>query len=617
MKTQLTLTASAILVAAGSLAAQQPSMMRGIGWRTDEIHTIAEPINGYNSVGIPDGMGVFPNPDGPGVILYVNHELNPGNGEPYTLANGTMLTGTRISRFVVDRNADGSANLIDGRLAYDTIVDENGVVVTDPAQINKTGNAIDGMARFCSGGSIQAGTFGFVDDIYACGEETSTSFHPTGGAVFMIDVDTDTLYSVPALGLGAWENVTPVETGDPQTVALLLADDTSGAPLWLWVGVKSGTDFLDRNGLSNGNLYYWKSNGTETSPEDFNTAGTLSGAFELFTGDQFSGTSDDLRGAAQANGAFQFSRPEDVSTNPADGTQVVFASTGRGSSFPSDNWGTTYLVDIDFPVAGAPTADITILADSDGLSVPDEGVRSPDNLVWADNGLIYIQEDRSTSPSSLFGGVTGIDASMWELDPNTQAITRVGEINRSVILPLDASDLAPSTLGLWESSGVIDVTSFFPTAPGETLLIANVQAHGIRDGSIGDNPLRDEGGQIFFMSNAGLDSSVRCQPSVAGANITWDVTNGTPGNGYAIVVAFANAGAAPEGFFFGISPTFPEFAITSGPLLGVLNSNGDASFTIPVAGGICPLGIRLDTVALELGGLGTPVQAGPATTIDI
>ena len=51
---------------------------------------------------------------------------------------------------------------------------------------------------------------------------------------------------------------------------------------------------------------------------------------------------------AAAAGAFEFSRPEDVATNPADGTQVVMASTGRASLYPSDNWGTTYLIDLDF-----------------------------------------------------------------------------------------------------------------------------------------------------------------------------------------------------------------------------------------------------------------------------
>ncbi len=35
-----------------------------------------------------------------------------------------------------------------------------------------------------------------------------------------------------------------------------------------------------------------------------------------------------LRREAKAGGAFQFSRPEDVSTHPSIGTQAVLASTG-------------------------------------------------------------------------------------------------------------------------------------------------------------------------------------------------------------------------------------------------------------------------------------------------
>lgn len=71
--------------------------------------------------------------------------------------------------------------------------------------------------------------------------------------------------------------------------------------------------------------------------------------------------------------AFRFSRPEDVSSNPVDGTQIVMASTGLGGVFPSDNWGTTYLIDIEFEdilkkplnqIDGIP-AVIKILYDSD------------------------------------------------------------------------------------------------------------------------------------------------------------------------------------------------------------------------------------------------------------
>ena len=38
-----------------------------------------------------------------------------------------------------------------------------------------------------------------------------------------------------------------------------------------------------------------------------------------------------------------------------------------------------------------------------GLPVPDAGIRSPDNLCWAEDGFVYVQEDKSTTPGALFG----------------------------------------------------------------------------------------------------------------------------------------------------------------------------------------------------------------------
>jgi hypothetical protein len=209
---------------------------------------------------------------------------------------------------------------------------------------------------------------------------------------------------------------------------------------------------------------------------------------------------DTLQAEADALGCFSFSRPEDLTTNPLDGSQAAFASTGRGQLYPSDNWGIIYAVDVDFE---AMTALLVILHDADGLPIPDAGIRSPDNMEWAGDGKIYAQEDRSTSPGSLFGGTTGIEASVWQLDPVTRAFTRVAEIDRTVIAPSDATDSGAGDIGNWESSGILDVTSLFDTRPGEQLFLCTVQAHGIRDGSIGDNPLLDEGGQLLFLSKGG------------------------------------------------------------------------------------------------------------------
>ena len=75
-----------------------------------------------------------------------------------------------------------------------------------------------------------------------------------------------------------------------------------------------------------------------------------------------------LRRFAREAGAFLLSRPEDVATNPADGTQAVIVSTGRQGLFnDADIWGTTYVFDVDFvfddsgefdPAASTTTAKI-------------------------------------------------------------------------------------------------------------------------------------------------------------------------------------------------------------------------------------------------------------------
>lgn len=85
-------------------------------------------------------------------------------------------------------------------------------------------------------------------------------------------------------------------------------------------------------------------------------------------------------------------------------------------------------------------------------------------------------------------------------DPVTRAFTRVGEIDRSVVLPAGSTDSGAGDLGNWESSGILDVTDIFGTAPGERLYLLNIQAHGIRDGLIGGNNFLVQGGQILFAS---------------------------------------------------------------------------------------------------------------------
>jgi hypothetical protein len=87
------------------------------------------------------------------------------------------------------------------------------------------------------------------------------------------------------MGRGAWENITELCTGSRNTVAFILADDTSpfdadgdgekeAAPLFLYIGTKRNGDFLDRNGLRDGKLYVWVAlDPNVRSPIDFSGSG--------------------------------------------------------------------------------------------------------------------------------------------------------------------------------------------------------------------------------------------------------------------------------------------------------------------------------------------------------
>lgn len=528
MSTQCFARAALLAAGVGALAAAQltsyPSMLQtsspatGNGWTATPLWTVGDTIGNYTPVGIPDGIFAFA--QGPNAAnVLVNHELSASQGATYTLANGTQLKGARVSSFKIRRGVTATgqiaANVFRAGLAYEAIYDRQGMPVTSATQLNEGTSPSNGLDRLCAASGVAAGQYNFVDDIHFCGEETGKPSVPHGGSFWPIDVDAKAMWAAPALGRGAWETACALDPQDSSKVALLLGDDTEGAPLYLYVGQKNAGSggFLDRNGLEVGKLYAWKAGNGDLTPQQFNGVGSFrSGSFvELVVknpllagqpGHDAAGwlDSDLLQAQADSLGCFSFSRPEDVSTNPFDGTQAAFASTGRGQLFPADNWGDVYVVDVDFATL---EADVLIVADADALTVPDAGIRNPDNLDWARDGKIYVNEDKSTNPSSLFGAATGIEASVWRLDPVTKLAKRVAEIDRSSVAPLGTTDSAPTDLGNWESSGILDVTHLFGTAPGERLLLVDVQAHSLTNGPLGGSANLVQGGQLLFLSRVG------------------------------------------------------------------------------------------------------------------
>ncbi|MBE9137837.1 esterase-like activity of phytase family protein [Nodosilinea sp. LEGE 07088] len=536
----------------------QPAQVSGLnGYTVDPLVTIGDEINGYLPPGIPDGMGALALDENT-VRLFVNHELSNTAGYAYTLASGAELTGARVSYFDIDK---ATRTVVDAGAAYDTIYNRAGEVVDEATDLE-----FEGINRLCSAQLIEANQFGdgngLADAIFFTGEETN------GGTEFALDVATGQLWAVPWMGRAAWESVTELDAGTTDRVALLIGDDREAAPLLLYVGEKNavGDDsFLDRNGLAQGKLYAWVPDSGVDSPDDEDTAPDPTGfngtgnsqagtwvELDYYRPDLASedgSTGYDSQGfATQAQqdslafevaGAFQFSRPEDVATNPADGTQVVLASTGRGARFPEDNWGTTYKIDVDFNESGDPlTAQLDILYDGDDagsgqFAGPDFGLRSPDNLDWSPDGNIYIQEDRSTEVDP-FGVASGEEASIWKLAPDSGELTRVAQINRTTGVPDGQTDGAIGDIGNWESSGIIDVSTLFGEDPGE-LFLFNVQAHSLRDGIIDAADLV-QGGQIAFLSDPAELTGFAALPAdtfAEGPNAGGDDGTGAPisGNG--------------------------------------------------------------------------------------
>ena len=556
------------------------------GFQTKALFTIGETLEdtagqlnpttagAYTPPGILDGLGAI-ELDANTVRVFANHELLNFRGYDYSVSNGSggtfTLDGARISYFDVNKTTH---EIEDAGLAYDTIYDANGVVATDNSFL---ANNLIGFSRFCSSVLVEQHQFGagigLENPIYFAGEEDGGNFNPVGGAEWALDIATGNIWHVPDMGRGAWENITEVDTGTTTHVAFILADDSSpfnadadaedeAAPLYLYVGEKDTTgDFLAQNGLRDGTLFVWVSDTGELTPLDYHTSGTLAGKWVAVdnsrdmskaseTGgmgyDEFGyPTQRNLWTQAEALGAFGFSRPEDVAFNPSNGSEIILASTGVDTYAVDattgngvDTFGTIYTVDTDFTNLSAPTASVTIVYDGDADAT--RALRSPDNLDWADDGKIYVQEDEAeedtlSGDEVLFGAgaVNPKEAGIVQLDPTSGATMRVATIDRSVVLdpttgerPFD-TDLGRS--GEWESSGILDVSSLFGEDAG-TLFLFNVQAHGIEDQTdinvdsrINDNDLV-EGGQLLFLHKGNISTN-----DPAGSISIIDVSGGVRG----------------------------------------------------------------------------------------
>jgi hypothetical protein len=319
----------------------------GAGYLVDPVWTVGDTFQGatgalnattagnFSPVGTPDGLGAY-SLNATTVRVFMNHEIelptSGSSGYPFTLASGAVLSkgGARVTYFDIDK---GSRRVVDTGLAINRMYNRSGAEVT-PANVAQL--ELGGLDRMCSSSLFEPNLWGagrgLADRIYITGEETSTAFgHPHGGTCWALDTSNGDFWALPDLGRGSWENAALVDTGSTTHVAFLLGDDAQGTPLYLYVGVKNAAGtFLQRNGLSGGQLYVWKATNGNTTPQQFNgTNGnglTRAGTWVAINarnianagtaGHDAAGYKNDttLQNEADALGAFSFSRPEDLST---------------------------------------------------------------------------------------------------------------------------------------------------------------------------------------------------------------------------------------------------------------------------------------------------------------
>ena len=452
----------------------------------DRVPETSDPTREFQMIGIPDGLGAHANSNGT-TTLYMNHELTSSTQSEPNVGRA-LNRGAFVSK--VELDADG--DVVSAERAYDWVYNENEFV--GPAA--EVGNATRGFSRFCSG-SIAGPPDGFDRWIYFANEEEGTpsaSFDGKGGlSVAIVD---NNAYALPKLGRFAWENtlVQPNEGG--RTVIMGMEDGPAdlnpaneNSQLYMYVGKKdnrAGAGVLRRNGLDNGELYVLvpanPSNGSEAT---FQT-GSIEVEWKLIpnAGDL---TEPQLEAASDAVGAFRFARPEDGAFNKRNRNEFYFVTTGGAAG--ANSLGRLYTLDMHPGNVTQPgTLEVVYNADHVIAAGGDIAI-SPDNIDTSTDYLM-INED-GTTESRVVMGAKGRDGSIWRFDIGRDGVDASSALRVAELDPPARDGIAVGP-GVWETSGIIDASSFFG---GDTWLF-DVQA---QPATTAPFPNTVEDGQLLLM----------------------------------------------------------------------------------------------------------------------
>ncbi len=350
-------------------------------------------------------------------ILVVNHEYpNPlfQSGGTYkggaskttrTLINEKKAVGMSVIR--VQRGKDGKWAMVAGDQYNRRIDATTPCVLTGPAAELDGGPNVVGSLANCSGGQTPWGTALSCEENFqdypvkapaGYGWEAKTYGKRHYG--WVVEVDPFDPKSTPrkhtAMGRFRHENVA-IRVAADGTVVAYMGDDKADSCVYKFVADKKLTDPKDRAGnlsiLESGKLYAADFATGTWKLLDYDSQTALKEAKDSKGQLLFKSQAEvlaDARAAALALKATPMDRPEDIEIHPKDGSVYIALTnnTGHGNFHGQ----IVRLVEADNNPA-AENFDWSIFA----VGGPQSGFSSPDNMVFDDDGNLWMVTDVSSS----------------------------------------------------------------------------------------------------------------------------------------------------------------------------------------------------------------------------
>lgn len=529
---------------------------------TDLVPLTGSPATPYEMAGLMDGMGAFDNGDGT-VTIFICHEINTLNG----VARKHGATGAFITEMIVDKQTLAVISAQD-------LIDR--VVLADGTVRSVANNNPLAMGRFCSGDVPEVSAFwnaasglGTTERMFLCGEEFANQ-----GLLFAAvatGADKGAAYALPAFNMntgagvtgvwGSWENAVASPFQQDLTIVAGTNDGGTGVQnnrVTVYVGTKTNTGtVVDRAGLKNGQNHFVQVVGNPAEIVSSTTRAT-----NITSGTRF----NLVAFGATANGT-QFSRPEDGAWDPTNPRDFYFVTTDRldnststgfnqtiGASGPANQRGMSRLWRLRFDSITNPLLGGVVDLVIDG-SKGNQKVNMLDNMCVGGDGMLYLTEDPG---NSTYLGKT------WAYDPATDTLVQLLKFDPARWGELAVQGGTPGAVTPYtndkEISGVIDVTSMFPHAADERVLLINAQDHNNNPAVA--TPSSVEGGQLLLFRTAlrartqvfgtpcglGLTSAPASRP-VLGGTLVSDIAGIASGD-----VAFMMVGGSNTSFLGGPLP---------------------------------------------------------------